>query len=601
MSRKILLRSLIIATAIIYGMLFSVNAGTELLVVVDPSDNVLASDDNSGTPNDPVRTIDRAFEIMYSNTADGLTGRIVLHEGIYRESIHWSDPPDIDFPLIIEAYEDDEVILSGSDVWDNWEQMGLYPVYAAEWPHDWGLVTDSLEWEEEELEYFYEWFYDSPEVYQRRELVFVNGTRLYQVVNRNEMFEGTYLVEEESDSIFIYPSANVNMEDAFIEVSMRESAMTLFTSSNIIVRNLIFQHTNPFMPGSAVDITSCDNITFENCTFRENNWHGATISNSSNITYRNCSAEDNGAAGYSGINGIDISLIDCEATRNNWRGIMVNMMRWYPAGLKYLHIHGLYVEGFHSYNNYTRGFWLDWDCEDVLLIDCDISDNWFDGVFFEACQGPLVIDNCRLEDNWRNGLELRCAENVTMRNSYIKGNDYAQVYLTGTDEYFVNFETGDSVTTRTINSVFTNNVFYATAEHQELFLSNSMYYYNFMATLTYENNVWYPYGGEGAAMNKPAGLSSDELIPAEFDLENAYPNPFNSSTTIRISLPEDSDLEVTVYNMLGKRVDVLTNRNYLAGYHSLEFNPDNLASGIYFIQANVPGKWNSMKKVVFLK
>ncbi len=90
-------------------------------------------------------------------------------------------------------------------------------------------------------------------------------------------------------------------------------------------------------------------------------------------------------------------------------------------------------------------------------------------------------------------------------------------------------------------------------------------------------------------------------IPSEYALNEAYPNPFNPTTTISISLPEVSNLQVTVFNTVGQQVGVLANGYVDAGYHSLTFDANGLASGIYFIQAVVPGKMNEMRKVVLMR
>jgi hypothetical protein len=94
------------------------------------------------------------------------------------------------------------------------------------------------------------------------------------------------------------------------------------------------------------------------------------------------------------------------------------------------------------------------------------------------------------------------------------------------------------------------------------------------------------------------GLSE---IPKEFSIVSTYPNPFNSRTTVEVALPSTAKLFVSVYDIIGREVSVLADRNYSAGYHSFSFNGTDLPSGIYFIRADVPGKMNQLKKIVLLK
>jgi predicted outer membrane repeat protein len=91
------------------------------------------------------------------------------------------------------------------------------------------------------------------------------------------------------------------------------------------------------------------------------------------------------------------------------------------------------------------------------------------------------------------------------------------------------------------------------------------------------------------------------LLPTEFAITNAYPNPFNPTLTVVIGLPITSDLRVVVYNIMGREIAELTNRRHQAGYHNFIFDGSGLSSGVYFVQAFVPGKLNQVQKVVLMK
>ncbi len=89
-------------------------------------------------------------------------------------------------------------------------------------------------------------------------------------------------------------------------------------------------------------------------------------------------------------------------------------------------------------------------------------------------------------------------------------------------------------------------------------------------------------------------------IPTEYSLNQNYPNPFNPSTTIRFGLPENADVQVIIYDMVGNKVDVLVNDNLSAGYHTYSWNATNRASGIYFCQMTT-GKFTSVNKMLLIK
>ena len=91
-----------------------------------------------------------------------------------------------------------------------------------------------------------------------------------------------------------------------------------------------------------------------------------------------------------------------------------------------------------------------------------------------------------------------------------------------------------------------------------------------------------------------------EVVPKEYSLYQNYPNPFNPSTTIKFDLPESSEVNLTVYNILGEKVITLVNGMKKAGYHSVEFNAGNIASGMYIYRLQTPN-FIQTKKMLLLK
>jgi YVTN family beta-propeller protein len=100
-----------------------------------------------------------------------------------------------------------------------------------------------------------------------------------------------------------------------------------------------------------------------------------------------------------------------------------------------------------------------------------------------------------------------------------------------------------------------------------------------------------------------ASLEAEDVtgLPNQYALHAAYPNPFNPSTTVRVSLPEAADLTVAVYNMTGQLVVELAGGQMAAGQHSFTFDASDQASGLYFVKALVPGKLSSTRKVMLVK
>lgn len=89
-------------------------------------------------------------------------------------------------------------------------------------------------------------------------------------------------------------------------------------------------------------------------------------------------------------------------------------------------------------------------------------------------------------------------------------------------------------------------------------------------------------------------------IPGEYSLYQNYPNPFNPSTTISFDIPRSSDVQLIVYDLLGRQVASLASGNFPAGQHSVRFDASGLASGIYIYRLHA-GSFVEMKKLLLIK
>ena len=85
-----------------------------------------------------------------------------------------------------------------------------------------------------------------------------------------------------------------------------------------------------------------------------------------------------------------------------------------------------------------------------------------------------------------------------------------------------------------------------------------------------------------------------------FWLFDNYPNPFNSSTTIRFFIPWEELVTITIYDILGQKVRTLVNENKIAGVYETTWNANNMSSGIYIYQLKA-GDYIESKKMILLK
>lgn len=99
-----------------------------------------------------------------------------------------------------------------------------------------------------------------------------------------------------------------------------------------------------------------------------------------------------------------------------------------------------------------------------------------------------------------------------------------------------------------------------------------------------------------------SGTSSTEIenLPVAFNLEQNYPNPFNPTTTIRFTVPEISEVRVSVYDVLGRQVAQLVNQEMAPGVHDVSFDASRLSSGMYIYRLEA-GSFVQTRKMMLIK
>ena len=119
--------------------------------------------------------------------------------------------------------------------------------------------------------------------------------------------------------------------------------------------------------------------------------------------------------------------------------------------------------------------------------------------------------------------------------------------------------------------------------------------------------TWYGYTNDNTPYQALAyfGIATgvvkdDNLIPGEFSISQNYPNPFNPSTTIKFSVPQQSNVVLKVYDILGSEVANLVNETLDAGNYTINFDASQYASGMY-IYTLTSGSFKTSKKMMLLK
>lgn len=96
------------------------------------------------------------------------------------------------------------------------------------------------------------------------------------------------------------------------------------------------------------------------------------------------------------------------------------------------------------------------------------------------------------------------------------------------------------------------------------------------------------------------GVEEEKALPNKIHLYQNYPNPFNPKTIIMFSLSNSNYVSLEVYDLLGRRITELVNKYLTPGYYEIQFEGNDLASGIYYYKLNA-GIYSQSKKMLLLK
>ena len=124
--------------------------------------------------------------------------------------------------------------------------------------------------------------------------------------------------------------------------------------------------------------------------------------------------------------------------------------------------------------------------------------------------------------------------------------------------------------------------------------------YDFQVRCTVTDATGYAVTSGNYYVNVGNGLGKKQMkqenltaLPTHFALEEAYPNPFNPSTTLELALPTSAHVRMAIFDVVGREVTRLANGAFEVGYHTFRWNAHGVASGVYFVRMEVtdgPGR-----------
>ena len=122
--------------------------------------------------------------------------------------------------------------------------------------------------------------------------------------------------------------------------------------------------------------------------------------------------------------------------------------------------------------------------------------------------------------------------------------------------------------------------------------------------LTDGYELWMSCVSRGIAVLKvqyqPTIVENKNEHPKDFSLLQNYPNPFNPSTTIKYSIPQTSQVQIKIYDVLGNEIATLVSEEIPAGIYEITWSAESLPSGIYFYKLQAEN-FVETKKMVLMK
>ncbi len=446
--------------------------------------SVSGDDNNPGTASFPLRTIGKAVEMGKIENAKNEPVTITLLPGTYREAVKWYRSGNTtDSPIVFQASPLKSAVISGSDIFTNWVSESQPNLYSHSWTKNWGVPGNLGE--------------TSGEVARRRELVFIDGELLTQVTSFNALTDNSFYVDDPAQKLYIQTTSNPN--NSRVEVGVRQEIFDINQLNNLSVKGIVFQHDTTPADKWAVIFRGVENVLVEDSEFLWNTWGGLRFETSNNVEIRRIKANHNGGKGTEVFRTTNLLFEDSEMSYNNWRGFAGGFTGWSVAGSKHLRIHGAVYKNLIAIDNKARGFWLDFDSQDIEFDGLIALGNMEGGLGVEANQGPIAIRNSVICNTiTRDGVQsfggilASNSENITLENSVLGHNQTGQIRPRGSSGRPVdNWETGQTVTLFSKNWTTNNNIVFGSGK------SEILWYYAdsggdlFLSTYTGNNNIYW--------------------------------------------------------------------------------------------------------------
>ncbi len=376
-----------------------------------------ASDTNPGTPDAPLKTINRAAEIVQPGDT------VIVKAGVYREHVRLTRSGKPGAPVTFVADPPHSVVITGADIMTGWERVpGEEPVYRIPWKHrfiintrpDGSLVEQHPDDEEHRL-------------WGRAELVLSDGQMCLPMLRLEELrsawsrhaealkagkpspvlqpplpnlarpFAGAFCVAPKEEApqaqerwLYVWLADGSDPNQHQIEAATRGALFGLSPWENaegvhfVHVRGFIFRHAGTFPQRAAVWLQGSNNL-LEDCIVEEMAGGGVLV----NGTMRRCVIRRCGHTG-GGAGGENFVNEDCLWEGNSWKPIHRG---WDAGGFKLTWAKGGFFRRCRFVRNGGPGLWFDIHVRQVVVTECVFWENEHHGLFIEISRDITAVHN----------------------------------------------------------------------------------------------------------------------------------------------------------------------------------------------------------------
>lgn len=456
-----------------------------------------------------------------TNNQNGVGTQINVNPGIYREQLTFQ-ASTTSLPFTLQAATAGTVFVSGADslpgntwtvstygsnIYTNSATSNyIYP--ACSTPAGWPPI---------------------PPVVLRREMVFVNGDRLNQVMFENELKPGTFWADDGgTNQIYLWPPEGTNMAQADIEVAASARSPLLHTSgvNNFVIRGLTFEYDDSCIQ-SGSRITNATNVLIDTDQFLWSNSIGfgiypGTTETTENITVQNSKANHNGQIGFTGNEVKYVLYQDDESSYNSWRGALGAFYEVGFDGADFFLHHDSDFNNYSAFYNESSGVHFDTDHANDQVTGMLSGGNNVEGLSIEASEGPFTVKNSAFCSNSlvpaskTGNINISDSSNVTLTGNTFYGGAPEQVYIVGAGRAGTNWEQPTVPLVRfNQNLTQTGNTFTGTAGQ----LGFYTYYKDAPSCSVPIADMWQTFGGTFSSSSNTWGDTA--ASNSSFDFFNA--------------------------------------------------------------------------------